>query len=44
MIHPTLTPEAKAAFRKTIARLRSELLEGFRNEANKTYLLGVRIK
>jgi len=44
MIHPTLTPEAKAALRKTIGRLRGELLQGFRNSADKTYLLGVRIK
>lgn len=44
MTHQSLTPEAKATLRKTISRLRGELLQGFREAAEKTYLLGVRIK
>ncbi len=44
MSHPTLTPEAKTALRRTIGRLRDELLLGFREAADSAYLLAVRIK
>jgi hypothetical protein len=44
MSHPTLTPEAKSALRGTIARLRKELLQGFREAADTTYLLKIRLK
>ena len=44
MSHPTLTPEAKTALRRTIGRLRDELLLGFREAADSTYLLAVRLK
>ena len=44
MSHPTLTPDAKTALRRTIGRLREELLLGFREAADTTYLLAVRAK
>ena len=39
-----MTPDAKATLRRTIGKLRGELLQGFRDAADTTYLLAVRIK
>lgn len=42
MSHPTLTPEAKAALRRTIGELRKRLLDDFRAAAESAYLLSVK--